>query len=85
VSPVAKRQALRGDADACGVSTDLCLEYPNGRTHRVDVPEEIKPGQEFDLYGHRWRVVGRVPRTPGTRIAADNESARPLLCRQTVG
>ena len=58
----------------------------NGRIHRVDVPEEIKPGQEFNLYGHRWKVVGRVPKTPGTRMLAGSEpAARPLLCRQTVG
>lgn len=64
----------------------LCLEYPNGRVHRVDVPGEVKAGQEFELYGRRWKVVGHVPRTPGTRILSDSEpAARPFLCRQTVG
>jgi hypothetical protein len=68
------------------MSSALCLEYPNGRTHRVEVAEEITPGQEISLYGHRWKVVGRVPRTPGTRILADSEpTARPFLCRQTAG
>lgn len=65
------------------MSTDLCLEYPNGRTHRLEFPDEIKVGQKFDLYGHRWKVVGHVSRTPGTRIS--EAAARPFLCRQTVG
>jgi hypothetical protein len=66
------------------MSTALCLEYPNGRTHRLEVPEEIRPGQEFDLYGHRWKVVGRV--AARTWIDADSQpAARPLLCRQTAG
>ena len=65
------------------VSSSLYLEYPNGRTHQVQVDEELVSGQEFDLYGHRWKVIGsvRVPR--GTRQPWLAEAAgRPLLCRQ---
>jgi len=65
----------------------LCLEYPNGRTHRVEVPEAIQDGQEINLYGHRWKVVGPVPRTPGTRLLSLSVelAAGPYLCRQTTG
>jgi hypothetical protein len=37
----------------------VSLEYPNGRTHYAtllgDAP--LKPGQEFELYGRRWRAI----------------------------
>jgi hypothetical protein len=37
----------------------LSLEYPNGRTARVDYdgPLQTEIGQEFELYGRRWRVI----------------------------
>ena len=39
----------------------LALEYPNGRTHELDYngPFRCHAGDEFELYGRRWRVVGR--------------------------
>ena len=41
----------------------LSLEYPNGRTHELDYegPARLHPGDEFNLYGRRWRVEGRRP------------------------
>ena len=37
----------------------LSLNYPNGRSHVVEYegPEEFRVGQEFELYGRRWRVA----------------------------
>ena len=40
----------------------LSLVYPNGRTHELTHAQDVKPGEEFDLYGHRWTVVGRLGR-----------------------
>ena len=58
------------------VASLLSLEYPNGgRTHELESDEEMKPGQEFDLYGHRWKVVGAV-RERGSRNTL--KSAPPL-------
>jgi hypothetical protein len=58
----------------------LALEYPNGRIHELESAEHRHPGEEFDLYGHRWKVVGNV-RPTGSRYAL----GRPrLLCRQSL-
>jgi hypothetical protein len=38
----------------------LSLEYPNGRTADVAVDEDVTPGQELNLFGRRWEVVGLV-------------------------
>jgi hypothetical protein len=61
------------------VSSLLALEYPNGRTHELESAEEMKHGDEFDLYGHRWKVVGSVRRT-GSRYGLRHLR---LLCRQS--
>ena len=61
------------------VASLLSLEYPNGRTHEFESTEEMKPGEEFDLYGHRWKVVGSVRRT-GSRHGPLKQLR--LLCRQ---
>ena len=61
----------------------LCLQYPNGRIHRLSVDERIRPGEEFDLYGHRWKVVGPEPRVRGTQRERSKQE-RPLLCRQAI-
>ena len=46
----------------------IALRYPNGRTHEVELDTVLAPGDEFDLYGRRWRVLGQSPRRPrGTR------------------
>jgi hypothetical protein len=39
----------------------LLLEYPNGRTHELDLEDEqrFNHGDEFELYGRRWRVIAR--------------------------
>ena len=40
----------------------VSLEYPNGRVHMtsVDVGEELRAGDEFELHGRRWRAVKLV-------------------------
>ncbi len=65
------------------MSSILCLEYPNGRTHQVSVEKKLESGEEFDLYGHRWRVIGSVPAPRATnRSSLAMGASRPLLCRQ---
>ena len=60
--------------------TLISLEYPNGRTHLAEVPEDLKPGAEFELFGRRWRAVGPVPARYAYRYV---KRAQPrLLCRQ---
>jgi hypothetical protein len=61
------------------VTSLLSLQYPNGRTHEMESAQEMRPGQEFELYGHHWMVVGRVGRARGRQTA---EQLR-LLCRQS--
>jgi hypothetical protein len=58
----------------------LALEYPNGRTAEVVVDEEVEPGQELDLYGRRWKVVGKPERAAVGRRYATQHDWR-LLCR----
>ena len=61
------------------MSSLLTLEYPNGRIHELESVEEKRLGEEFDLYGHRWKVVGDVRRT-GSKYGAKQPR---LLCRQS--
>jgi len=56
----------------------LALEYPNGRIHELESTEQIRVGEEFDLYGHRWKVVGNVRRA-GSRYRLKQPR---LLCRR---
>jgi hypothetical protein len=58
--------------------TFLTLEYPNGRNHDLELREDVKPGQEIDLYGRRWKVIGPVPLAVGKPWSLVN---RRLLCR----
>ncbi len=43
----------------------LKLWYPNGRSfdllHESERP--LKVGEEFDAFGHTWRIAGNVPRS----------------------
>jgi hypothetical protein len=62
------------------VASLLALEYPNGRTADVSVEEEVEAGQELNLYGRRWKVIGHVGRAAGgTRFPTRID--RRLLCR----
>lgn len=63
------------------MATLLSLEYPNGRTFLAEVPEDVKPGAEFDLYGRRWLAVGAVPSRHAYRYV--KHPPPRLLCRQT--
>jgi hypothetical protein len=60
----------------------LTLEYPNGRTAQVAVDEHVEPGQVLELYGRRWKVlgrVGRIGRLPAHRYGTPVEQR--LVCR----
>ena len=61
------------------MSSLLTLEYPNGRVHELESAAEMRLGEEFDLYGHRWKVVGDVRRT-GSKYGPKKPR---LLCRQS--
>jgi hypothetical protein len=60
------------------VATLLSLQYPNGRTHEIESEKDLKPGEEFEMYGRQWKVVGvsLPPRAPRYR-----RLERRLLCR----
>jgi hypothetical protein len=69
-------------ADGVSVPSLLTLEYPNGRTAEVAVDEQVEPGQVLELYGRRWKVlgrVGRVNRRPANRYGTQVEQR--LVCR----
>jgi hypothetical protein len=55
----------------------LSLQYPNGRIHEMESSEVLKFGQEFTMYGRRWKVVGPLGRSAGRYAARE----RRLLCR----
>jgi hypothetical protein len=59
----------------------LTLEYPNGRTVKAVRDGDVKPGEEFDLYGRRWKVIGRAGRIARRYKAAEEPT---LLCRPTT-
>ena len=43
-------------------SVRLSLRYPNGRVHECSLDRlDLVPGQEFELYGRRWRVDRVLP------------------------
>jgi hypothetical protein len=54
----------------------LSLQYPNGRIHELESPEILKSGQEFTMYGRRWKVVGRLGKS-GRYATREHR----LLCR----
>jgi len=62
----------------------LCLQYPNGRMHRLAVPTAMVKGEEFELYGRRWRVIGPEPRTGRRLRGGDTRAERALICRPTT-
>lgn len=73
-------QVWEHGADEQDVPSLLALEYPNGRIHELESAERRRPGEEFDLYGHRWTVIGNVRRT-GSRYGLKQHR---LLCRQSA-
>jgi hypothetical protein len=58
---------------------NLALRYPNGRTHEAiverDAPLEV--GDEFELYGRRWRALQPLGGRSRPQTSADR---RPMLC-----
>jgi hypothetical protein len=73
-------QVCRRSVDEWDVPSLLALEYPNGRIHELESAEQRRPGEEFDLYGHRWKVIGDVRRA-GSRYRLKQPR---LLCRQSL-
>ena len=59
----------------------LSLHYPNGRSLDTEFPEDLKPGQEFELDGFQWKVVGVS--VPPTSVRYLQRGERRYLCRQT--
>jgi hypothetical protein len=59
------------------VESRISLQYPNGRTHTTSLfgETELQPGEEFELHGRRWRVLG----PPARRRRSGREPER-LLC-----
>ena len=74
---------LRGDVADTGKVAVLCLQYPNGRTHRMDVPNAMKKGEEFDLFARRWRVIGEEPKRRRT-LFENADEVRGVICRQVA-
>jgi hypothetical protein len=56
------------------VGTAVTLRYPNGRTHDATLDRELRPGDQFELYGRRWVAVNS--RQGRTRTNA----VRRVLC-----
>ena len=58
----------------------LSLRYPNGRVHECSLDRlDLVPGQEFELYGRRWRV-DRVLPAERARTEARPLRDESLLC-----
>lgn len=78
-SPFRFARTAQYAADATLVAR-LLLEYPNGRTHKVELAEELPldVGDRFDLYGRSWRVV--APDRPRGRASAGEPT---VICRPT--
>jgi len=70
---------LRRRVDKQRVPTLISLQYPNGRIHELESPQDLKPGQEFEMYGHQWKVVG-VSRPAGS-YRYGRRGERRFLCR----
>jgi hypothetical protein len=69
-------------ADEDRVPSLLTLEYPNGRTAEVAVDEQVEPGQVLELYGRRWKVLGRVGRVGrGSAHRYGTQVEQRLVCR----
>jgi hypothetical protein len=69
------------DADGSSMrSVRLSLRYPNGRVHECSLDRlDLAPGQEFELYGRRWRADRVLPAERarnGPRLLRDES----LLC-----
>ena len=59
----------------------MSLRYANGRIHEGTLisENELRPGDEFELHGRRWRAIGPIPgRREGTE-------AQRILCTLTDG
>ena len=54
----------------------VSLRYPNGRVHEQSLATatRLKPGDEFDLYGHRWKAVELIRLRRGASVWP------PMLC-----
>lgn len=61
------------------MDSPISLQYPNGRVHEQTMPttRELMSGDQFDLYGRHWNVVGLVRLPRGAR------EERRMLCVST--
>jgi hypothetical protein len=59
-----------------GMEVRISLQYPNGRTHEETIERDapLEPGDEFELYGHRWRAIRLIQ--PGI-----SSGTAAMLCR----
>jgi hypothetical protein len=56
----------------------VALQYPNGRIHETVYHDEtvyhatpgLETGAEFQMYGHRWRVVGLLEKPHHSHLPA---------------
>ena len=50
----------------------VALQYPNGRIHETvhHAALGMEPGTEFEMYGHRWRVVGLLEQPHRSHLPA---------------
>lgn len=69
----------RTTAEETPMPTLVTLEYPNGRIHETQVPEDLKPGAQFELYGRRWWAVGHSRPSHARQYMAGGRMR--LLCR----
>jgi hypothetical protein len=49
----------------------------------MTVPTTMTTGDEFELFAHRWRVIGKEPKRRST-VYEDPEQVRGLICRQVA-
>jgi hypothetical protein len=54
----------------------VALQYPNGRTHECELEMTLGVGDEFDLFGRRWKASGNA------RRHSRFQTPHKLLCAQ---
>ncbi len=39
------------------METLIALQYPNGRVHETALDRKLRPGEQFEMYGRKWRAM----------------------------
>lgn len=60
------------------MTSQIVLEYPNGRRYATVVTGDVGSGFEFELYGRRWQALGPLQDWQ-TRNQAKLKPS-PILC-----